>query len=82
MKLTTEFWEFLKTAAHELGEPDDAGLGILDDGCTVVTVEYILSPERWSALKAAWEAQEASRSGRYVSRRGRSAHSMEWPISR
>lgn len=60
MKLTKEFWEYLQKVAHEVGEPDDAGLGILDDGCTVVTVEYILSPERWSALKADWEARSGS----------------------
>ena len=62
MKLTKEFWEYLQKVAHEVGEPDDAGLGFLDDNSAVVTVEYILSPARWSALAADWEAQEANRS--------------------
>lgn len=57
MKLTKEFWEFLKKAAPALGRPDDVGLGFLDDESAVVTVEYILTEEQWETLEAEWKSQ-------------------------
>jgi hypothetical protein len=61
MKLTKEFWAYLQKVAHEVGEPDDAGLGFLDDNSAVVTVQYRVSGEKWKALEREWEAREANR---------------------
>jgi len=59
MQFTQQFWEYLKTAGPEFGQPDDASVGFLDDDSAVVTVQYILSAEQWDALEAEWEAQSA-----------------------
>jgi hypothetical protein len=59
MELTKEFRDYLKKAAPEVGQPDDVGLGFLDDNSAVVTVEYVVPAERWAALEAEWEAQAA-----------------------
>jgi len=60
MEFTQQFWEYLKTAGPEFGQPDDASVGFLDDESAVVTVQYILSEEQWDALEAQWEARSAS----------------------
>ena len=59
MQFTQQFWEYLKTAGPEFGQPDDADVGFLVDNSAVVTVQYIMPAEQWEALIAKWEAQSA-----------------------
>ena len=57
MRLTKDFWEHLKTVGPQLGEPDDAHLGFLDDNSAVVTVEYVVPADVWDAFEKQWEAE-------------------------
>jgi hypothetical protein len=60
MKFTEQFWEYLGGVAHEVGRADEASVGFLDDGSAVVTVEYVVTEERWDALEAEWQARAGS----------------------
>ena len=60
MESTQRFREYLKTAAPEFGQLDDAGVEFLDDNSAVVTVQYLVPAERWEARAAS--DSDASRS--------------------
>ena len=69
MQFTEQFWEYLKTAGLQLGEPDDASVGFLDDDSAVVTVQYVMPAEQWEALEAPWAARSASGSAKPMTTR-------------